>query len=127
MSKNLCAFVSVFHLVLTTCVCCFRVFKEEKAHLVPTMSDTMDDQSAVSSQKEEEEPAINLPSTPTPQQQHTDPASPTVATTPEAPPVACGNKVMTRSSEMDLEYEVNICPDPSLLKIKDLHWLFTAL
>nr|QNJ45058.1 DNA methyltransferase 3aa [Ctenopharyngodon idella] len=79
--------------------------EEEKAHLVPTMSDTMDDQSAVSSQKEEEEPAINLPSTPTPQQQHTDPASPTVATTPEAPPVACGNKVMTRSSEMDQEYE----------------------
>uniref|UniRef100_A0A673FV48 DNA (cytosine-5-)-methyltransferase n=1 Tax=Sinocyclocheilus rhinocerous TaxID=307959 RepID=A0A673FV48_9TELE len=68
------------------------------------MSDIMDDQSAVGSQKEEE-PAINLPSTPTPQQQHTDPASPTVATTPEPPPVACGNKVMARSSEMDLEYE----------------------
>ncbi|XP_051729906.1 DNA (cytosine-5-)-methyltransferase 3 alpha a isoform X2 [Ctenopharyngodon idella] len=83
----------------------WKKVKEEKAHLVPTMSDTMDDQSAVSSQKEEEEPAINLPSTPTPQQQHTDPASPTVATTPEAPPVACGNKVMTRSSEMDQEYE----------------------
>lgn len=71
----------------------------------------MDDQSAVSSQKEEEEPVINLPSTPTPQQQHTDPASPTVAMTPEPPPVACGNKVMARSSEMDLEYEVNICPE----------------
>ncbi|XP_067274237.1 DNA (cytosine-5-)-methyltransferase 3 alpha a isoform X3 [Pseudorasbora parva] len=77
----------------------------EKAHLGTTMSDTMDDQSAVSSQKEEEEPAINLPSTPTPQQQHTDPASPTVATTPEPPPVACGNKVMARSSETELEYE----------------------
>uniref|UniRef100_A0A673FZP3 DNA (cytosine-5-)-methyltransferase n=1 Tax=Sinocyclocheilus rhinocerous TaxID=307959 RepID=A0A673FZP3_9TELE len=72
--------------------------------LLITMSDIMDDQSAVGSQKEEE-PAINLPSTPTPQQQHTDPASPTVATTPEPPPVACGNKVMARSSEMDLEYE----------------------
>ncbi|XP_048063685.1 DNA (cytosine-5-)-methyltransferase 3 alpha a isoform X1 [Megalobrama amblycephala] len=83
----------------------WKKVKEEKAHPVHTVSDTMDDQSAVSSQKEEEEPAINLPSTPTPQQQHTDPASPTVATTPEAPPVACGNKVMTRSSEMDLEYE----------------------
>ncbi|XP_052441734.1 DNA (cytosine-5-)-methyltransferase 3 alpha a isoform X8 [Carassius gibelio] len=77
---------------------------EEKAQLGITMSDIMDDQSAVGSQKEEES-AINLPSTPTPQQQHTDPASPTVATTPEPPPVACGNKVMTRSSEMDLEYE----------------------
>lgn len=78
---------------------------EEKAHLGTTMSDTMDDQSAVSSQKEEEEPAINLPSTPTPQQQNTDPASPTVATTPEPPPVTCGNKVMPRASEMELEYE----------------------
>ncbi|XP_016353374.1 DNA (cytosine-5)-methyltransferase 3A-like isoform X4 [Sinocyclocheilus anshuiensis] len=79
--------------------------KEEKAQLVTTMSDIMDDQSAVGSQEEEEEPAINLPSMPTPQQQHTDPASPTVATTPEPPPVACGNKVMTRSSEINLEYE----------------------
>ncbi|XP_016384949.1 DNA (cytosine-5)-methyltransferase 3A-like isoform X1 [Sinocyclocheilus rhinocerous] len=78
--------------------------EEEKSQLLITMSDIMDDQSAVGSQKEEE-PAINLPSTPTPQQQHTDPASPTVATTPEPPPVACGNKVMARSSEMDLEYE----------------------
>uniref|UniRef100_A0A672RHS7 DNA (cytosine-5-)-methyltransferase n=1 Tax=Sinocyclocheilus grahami TaxID=75366 RepID=A0A672RHS7_SINGR len=50
-------------------------------------------------------PSINLPSMPTPQQQRTDPASPTVATTPEPPPVACGNKVMTRSSEINLEYE----------------------
>uniref|UniRef100_A0A672T7P3 DNA (cytosine-5-)-methyltransferase n=1 Tax=Sinocyclocheilus grahami TaxID=75366 RepID=A0A672T7P3_SINGR len=78
--------------------------EEEKSQLVITMSDIMDDQSAVGSQKEEES-AINLPSTPTPQQQHTDPASPTVATTPEPPPVACDNKVMARSSEMDLEYE----------------------
>ncbi|XP_059368114.1 DNA (cytosine-5-)-methyltransferase 3 alpha a isoform X5 [Carassius carassius] len=82
----------------------WRKEKEEKAQLGITMSDIMDDQSAVGSQKEEES-AINLPSTPTPQQQHTDPASPTVATTPEPPPVACGNKVMTRSSEIDLEYE----------------------
>uniref|UniRef100_A0A8C1KSP2 DNA (cytosine-5-)-methyltransferase 3 alpha a n=1 Tax=Cyprinus carpio TaxID=7962 RepID=A0A8C1KSP2_CYPCA len=80
------------------------LYNEEKAQLGITMSDIMDDQSAVGSQKEEES-AINLPSTPTPQPQHTDPASPTVATTPEPPPVACGNKVMTRSSEMDLEYE----------------------
>ncbi|KAG1938402.1 DNA (cytosine-5-)-methyltransferase 3 alpha a isoform X1 [Pimephales promelas] len=79
--------------------------KEEKTHPVTSMSDTMDDQSTVSSQKEEEEPVINLPSTPTPQQQHTDPASPTVAMTPEPPPVACGNKVMARSSETDQEYE----------------------
>ncbi|XP_026104010.1 LOW QUALITY PROTEIN: DNA (cytosine-5)-methyltransferase 3A-like, partial [Carassius auratus] len=79
--------------------------KEDKAQLVTIMSDMMDDQSTVSSQKEEEEPAINLLSMPTPQQQHTDPASPTVATTPEPPPVACGNKVMARSSEMNLEYE----------------------
>uniref|UniRef100_A0A8C2HW01 DNA (cytosine-5-)-methyltransferase n=1 Tax=Cyprinus carpio TaxID=7962 RepID=A0A8C2HW01_CYPCA len=79
--------------------------KEDKAQLVTTMSDVMDDQSTVSSQKEEEEPAIDLPSMPTPQQQHTDPASPTVATTPEPPPVACDNNVMARSSEMNLEYE----------------------
>uniref|UniRef100_A0A8C1WU35 DNA (cytosine-5-)-methyltransferase 3 alpha a n=1 Tax=Cyprinus carpio TaxID=7962 RepID=A0A8C1WU35_CYPCA len=79
--------------------------KEDKAQLVTTMSDIMDDQSTVSSQKEEEEPAIDLPSMPTPQQQHTDPASPTVATTPEPPPVACDNNVMARSSEMNLEYE----------------------
>uniref|UniRef100_A0A672T5Y4 DNA (cytosine-5-)-methyltransferase n=1 Tax=Sinocyclocheilus grahami TaxID=75366 RepID=A0A672T5Y4_SINGR len=79
-------------------------WRKEKSQLVITMSDIMDDQSAVGSQKEEES-AINLPSTPTPQQQHTDPASPTVATTPEPPPVACDNKVMARSSEMDLEYE----------------------
>uniref|UniRef100_A0A9J7YF53 DNA (cytosine-5-)-methyltransferase n=1 Tax=Cyprinus carpio carpio TaxID=630221 RepID=A0A9J7YF53_CYPCA len=78
---------------------------EDKAQLVTTMSDIMDDQSTVSSQKEEEEPAIDLPSMPTPQQQHTDPASPTVATTPEPPPVACDNNVMARSSEMNLEYE----------------------
>nr|XP_055042689.1 DNA (cytosine-5-)-methyltransferase 3 alpha a [Misgurnus anguillicaudatus] len=84
----------------------WRKEKEEKSDLGHTLSDTMDDQSAADSQKDEEEPAINLPSTATPQQQqHTDPASPTVATTPEAPPVACGNKVMARSSEMDLEYE----------------------
>ncbi|RXN32261.1 DNA (cytosine-5)-methyltransferase 3A-like isoform X1 [Labeo rohita] len=83
----------------------WRKEKEEKAQLVTTMSDIMDDQSAVGTQKEEEESAINLPSTPTPQQQHTDPASPTVATTPEPPPVACGNKVMARASEMDMEYE----------------------
>nr|AYE92133.1 DNA (cytosine-5-)-methyltransferase 8 [Gobiocypris rarus] len=79
--------------------------EEEKAHLGTTMSDTMDDQSTVSSQKEEEEPAIKLPSTPTPQQQNTDPASPTVATTPEPPPVACGNKVIARSSGIEPEYE----------------------
>uniref|UniRef100_A0A8C2CYI7 DNA (cytosine-5-)-methyltransferase n=1 Tax=Cyprinus carpio TaxID=7962 RepID=A0A8C2CYI7_CYPCA len=91
-------------LYFTLVFVCLCVFKEEKAQLGITMSDIMDDQSAVGSQKEEES-AINLPSTPTPQQQHTDPASPTVATTPEPPPVACGNKVMTRSSEMDLEYE----------------------
>lgn len=100
---------------------CLFVVKEEKAQLGITMSDIMDDQSAVDSQKEEES-AVNLPSTPTPQQQHTDPASPTVATTPELPPVTCGNKVMTRSSEKDLEYEVNICTYGSLVKIMALIW-----
>uniref|UniRef100_A0A8C1K655 DNA (cytosine-5-)-methyltransferase n=1 Tax=Cyprinus carpio TaxID=7962 RepID=A0A8C1K655_CYPCA len=114
---------------LFVCVCispwCFLhlcVFKEDKAQLVTTMSDIMDDQSTVSSQKEEEEPAIDLPSMPTPQQQHTDPASPTVATTPEPPPVACDNNVMARSSEMNLEYEVNPSPDGSLVKTMARHW-----
>lgn len=90
------------------CVC-VSVFKEKSSPLGPNLSDTMDDQLTADSQKDDEEPAINLPSTATPQQQqHTDPASPTVATTPEPPPVACGTKVMARTTEMDLEYVVNI-------------------
>lgn len=83
----------------------WRKDKEKSFPLEPNLSDTMDDQSAADSQKDDEESAINLPSTATPQQQHTDPASPTVATTPEPPPIACGNKVMVRPSDMDLEYE----------------------
>ncbi|XP_056336799.1 DNA (cytosine-5)-methyltransferase 3A-like [Danio aesculapii] len=79
----------------------WRKEKEKKVHLV-AMSDTMDDQLAVGSQ-EEEEPAINLPSTP--QQQHTDPASPTVATTPEPPPATCGEKVLTGIAPIHHEYE----------------------
>lgn len=100
----------VWYLLYFRCVLltvCFSVFKKTSP-LGPNLSDTMDDQSAADSQKDDEESVINLPSTATPQQQqHTDPASPTVATTPEPPPVACGNTAMARTSAMDLEYEVN--------------------
>ncbi|TRY88484.1 hypothetical protein DNTS_005164, partial [Danionella cerebrum] len=94
-------------------------WKKEKAKkIVETMSDTMDDQSAEGSQTEEMEPAVKLSSTPTPQQQNTDPASPTVATTPEPPRIPCvNNKVMSRATEMDLEYE-----DGRGLGIGELVW-----
>ncbi|XP_030637442.1 DNA (cytosine-5-)-methyltransferase 3 alpha a isoform X2 [Chanos chanos] len=82
--------------------------EEKKSRLVAVM-DTMDNQSGTEHEKEEEDlSAASLPATPTPQtpppQQHTDPASPTVATTPEPAPVACGNK-RQNLSEAELEYE----------------------
>ncbi|KAI5617036.1 dystrobrevin beta isoform 1, partial [Silurus asotus] len=85
---------------------------KKKTHLMPLMNDTMADQSEDEAQGNKEQPAVSsvpptpAPQTPPPQQQHTDPASPTVATTPEpAPvPVACGNKELRKSAEAEQEY-----------------------
>ncbi|KAM9495950.1 DNA (cytosine-5-)-methyltransferase 3 alpha a isoform 2-T2 [Clarias gariepinus] len=90
-----------------------REEEEKKAHLTPLMNDTMGDQSEDDAPRNEEQPAVSsvpptpAPQTPPPQQQHTDPASPTVATTPEpAPvPVACGNKELRKSVEAEPEYD----------------------
>lgn len=79
------------------------------------MNDNMADQSEDEAQRNEEQPAVSsVPPTPAPQtpppqqQQHTDPASPTVATTPEPIPVpiVCANKEMRKSSEAEQEYDV---------------------
>lgn len=56
------------------------------------------------------------------QQQPTDPASPTVATTPE--PVAIGGEEKTsqKSSDTEPEYEVTLCRSTTLLWL--LWWFF---
>ncbi|XP_028821457.1 DNA (cytosine-5)-methyltransferase 3A-like isoform X5 [Denticeps clupeoides] len=90
----------------------WKMEAEKKAHLVAVMN-TMKDHTEPEPQKKEEEPATNLPPTPTPQtpppvQQHTDPASPTVATTPEPAPISSGEKAMAKSSDPnnpEAEYE----------------------
>ncbi|KAM6954169.1 DNA (cytosine-5-)-methyltransferase 3 alpha a isoform 2-T2 [Aplochiton taeniatus] len=74
----------------------WKIEAERRAHREAVMS-MMDDQSEGDFQKEEE-PASPDPSTP---QQHTDPASPTVAMTPEPQPVARGDQTLPR----ELEYQ----------------------
>ncbi|KAG9347688.1 hypothetical protein JZ751_005262 [Albula glossodonta] len=59
----------------------------------------MEDNVGAEPQKEEEEV-----------QQATDPASPTVATTPEPIPVASGDKATPKSSDMEPEYEAGPVP-----------------
>lgn len=110
--------------VNTQCLCFFfpvelvhillQIQEEKKAHRTPLMNDTMADQSEDDAQRNEEQPAVSsvptTPGTPPPQQQHTDPASPTVATTPEpaSVPVACGNKELRKSAEAEQEYDVRL-------------------
>ncbi|XP_062857876.1 DNA (cytosine-5-)-methyltransferase 3 alpha a [Trichomycterus rosablanca] len=84
--------------------------EEKKGHLAPDMNDAMADHSDENTLRKEEEPAASsVPPTPAPQtpppQQHTDPASPTVATTPEPAPVAYINKELRKSAEAEQEYE----------------------
>uniref|UniRef100_A0A8C9RBH6 DNA (cytosine-5-)-methyltransferase n=1 Tax=Scleropages formosus TaxID=113540 RepID=A0A8C9RBH6_SCLFO len=76
---------------------------EKKARLASAM-DTTDESECLKLQKEEE---TVIPSTPPPQQQQqpTDPASPTVATTPEPIPAGGGDKAATQAADMDPEYE----------------------
>ncbi|TSO15204.1 DNA (cytosine-5)-methyltransferase 3A [Bagarius yarrelli] len=87
--------------------------EEKKSQLTPLTYDSMADQVEDEAQRNEELPAVSsvpptpAPQSPPPQQQHTDPASPTVATTPEPAPVhvACGNKDLRRSAEAEQEYD----------------------
>ncbi|KAI4882617.1 hypothetical protein NFI96_004864 [Prochilodus magdalenae] len=87
----------------------FWAEEEQKAHVVE-MSDSMAEKPGEEAQRKEEQPVLSLPPTPTPQtpppqQQHTDPASPTVATTPDTAPVVCSNKSLRRPCEAEQEYE----------------------
>ncbi|XP_031436935.1 DNA (cytosine-5)-methyltransferase 3A isoform X7 [Clupea harengus] len=74
---------------------------------------TMNDLSGAEPQKKEESAPISPPTpmppapNPPPVQQHTDPASPTVATTPEPVPIASGTKTMAKPSDPEAEYEDN--------------------
>ncbi|KAL4623970.1 DNA (cytosine-5)-methyltransferase 3A isoform X2 [Arapaima gigas] len=80
----------------------WKMEAEKKARLASTM-DATDDPEELKMQKEEE---TVIPSSPPPQQQQpTDPASPTVATTPEPIPAGGGDKSTTQSADMDPEYE----------------------
>ncbi|KPP70556.1 DNA (cytosine-5)-methyltransferase 3A-like [Scleropages formosus] len=84
---------------------------EKKAQLVAVMN-AMEECAGEESRKEEREAVIGPPSPPPPaqqqqqqQQQPTDPASPTVATTPEPVPVGSGDKATPKSTDMEPEYE----------------------
>ncbi|XP_076128981.1 DNA (cytosine-5-)-methyltransferase 3 alpha a isoform X2 [Alosa pseudoharengus] len=81
---------------------------EKKAQQVAAMN-TLKDLSAAEPQKKEEPAAVFPPTPPAqnppPVQQHTDPASPTVATTPEPAPIASGTKTMAKASDPEAEYE----------------------
>ncbi|KAG7460792.1 hypothetical protein MATL_G00202640 [Megalops atlanticus] len=77
---------------------------EKKAQLVAVMN-AMEENVGAEPQKEEEEVVNSPPPLPLPQQQATDPASPTVATTPEPVPVGSGDKATPKSSDMEPEYE----------------------
>ncbi|XP_018587604.1 DNA (cytosine-5)-methyltransferase 3A isoform X2 [Scleropages formosus] len=81
----------------------WKMEAEKKARLASAM-DTTDESECLKLQKEEE---TVIPSTPPPQQQQqpTDPASPTVATTPEPIPAGGGDKAATQAADMDPEYE----------------------
>lgn len=95
---------------------CLQIQEGKKAHLMPLMSDTMADQSEDDTPRNEEQPAVSsvpptpAPQAPPPQQQHTDPASPPVATTPEPipVPVACGSKELRKSVDVEQEYDVRL-------------------
>uniref|UniRef100_A0A8C9TFD0 DNA (cytosine-5-)-methyltransferase n=1 Tax=Scleropages formosus TaxID=113540 RepID=A0A8C9TFD0_SCLFO len=89
----------------------WKMEAEKKAQLVAVMN-AMEECAGEESRKEEREAVIGPPSPPPPaqqqqqqQQQPTDPASPTVATTPEPVPVGSGDKATPKSTDMEPEYE----------------------
>ncbi|XP_031436930.1 DNA (cytosine-5)-methyltransferase 3A isoform X2 [Clupea harengus] len=90
----------------------WKMEAEKKAQQAAVMN-TMNDLSGAEPQKKEESAPISPPTpmppapNPPPVQQHTDPASPTVATTPEPVPIASGTKTMAKPSDPEAEYEDN--------------------
>ncbi|XP_066563050.1 DNA (cytosine-5)-methyltransferase 3A isoform X4 [Amia ocellicauda] len=79
---------------------CSIYLAEKRARLVAVMN-AMDEPAGNEAQKEEEEVVASQ----LPPQQHTDPASPIVATTPEPVSVESVDKTIPRSTDVEPEYE----------------------
>lgn len=80
--------------------CCLFLQAEKKAKVIAVMNAVEENQGSGESQKVEEAspPAV---------QQPTDPASPTVATTPEPVGADAGDKNATKAADDEPEYEVS--------------------
>ncbi|XP_015204091.1 DNA (cytosine-5)-methyltransferase 3A isoform X6 [Lepisosteus oculatus] len=78
----------------------WKMEAEKRAKLVAVMN-AMEEPAGNEAQKEEEEVVVNQ----LPPQQHTDPASPTVATTPEPVSAETVDKSIPKSTDVEPEYE----------------------
>lgn len=80
-------------------MCIFFFLQAEKKQQLVAVINAMEETVSREPQKEEEP-------TPPPSQQPTDPASPTVATTPEPAVAEAGDKPASKSADDEAEYEV---------------------
>ena len=85
------------------------VFQAEKKALLVSVMNAMEDHEEMEPepQQKEEVSVITPHQQQQQQQQPTDPASPTVATTPEPVPMAGGDTTSPKTADTEPEYEVN--------------------